>query len=183
MEMVEHPRRPVRLEGAQLVPHPDALATNCAVWFPVPDAVSGGPEAEAVPAVRLDGDRVRLTGIPFFPYHVAMGDEVHVREHEGALYAVEVVAAAPQLVVRIFSEASGVETERALVDPDSDEPFWGVMRALAPHSCWFERYSTSYAALLVPPSEWEYVNPFLDLRARTTDLRWELATPMRTAAA
>ncbi len=181
METVEHPRRPVRLVDGELEPWPDARASDCVVWFPVPDAVEGGggPEAEGVPAVRLDGDRARLTGIPFFPYHAGLGDEVQVREQDGALYCVEVVVASPDLVVRMFDEASAVSTEQALVDPQSDEPFWRVVRALAAHDVWFERYSSSYAALVVPQREWEYVRPFLDLKARVDGLRWELATPMR----
>jgi hypothetical protein len=180
MQMVEHPRRPVRLVDGELQPWPDARSSDCAVWFPVPDAVPGaGPEAEAVPAVRLDGDRARLTGIPFFPYHVGLGDEVQVREQDGAVYCVEVVLAAPDLVVRIFDEAGGVTTEQALVDPASDEPFWRIIRALAAHGCWFERYSTGYAALSVPPEEWEYVRAFLQLKARVENLQWELATPLR----
>lgn len=181
METVEHPRRPVRLVDGDLQPWPDAKASDCVVWFPVPDAVEGGggPEAEGVPAVRVDGDRARLTGIPFFPYHVGLGDEVQVREQDATLYCVEVVVAAPELVVRIFDAAGGVSTEQALVDPDSDEPFWRIARALAPHGCWFERYSTGYAALAVPPDEWEYVRAFLDLKARAEGLQWELATPLR----
>jgi hypothetical protein len=182
MEMVEHPRRPVRLVDGELEPWPDARASDSIVWFPVPDAVEGGggPEAEGVPAVRLDGDRARLTGIPFFPYHVGLGDEVQVRDQGGALYCVEVAVATPDLVVRIFDPAGGVSTERALSDPDSDEPFWRVIRAPAAHGVWFERYSTGYAALCVPRAEWEYVHPFLDLKARVDGLHWELATPMRT---
>jgi hypothetical protein len=186
MELVEHPRRPVRLEGGELVPHPDSLDANCAVWFPVPDAAegSGGPEAEAIPAVRLDGDRARLVGVPLFPYHLALGDEVQLREQDGGtLYGVEVVVASPDLVVRIFDAAGGVSTEQALTDPTSDEAFWRIARALAPHHCYFERYSTGYAALLVPPAEWEYVRPFLDLKSRAEGLQWELATPMRVPAA
>ena len=35
------------------------------------------------------------------------------------------------------------------------------------------------AALSVAQAEWEYVRPFLDLKARVDGLRWELATPMR----
>lgn len=183
MEIVEHPRRPARLEGTELVPHPDAAGADCVVWFPVPDAVDGGPQAEGVPARRLDGDRARLSGIPFFPYHAGFGDEVQVREQDEALYCVEVVRAAPQLVVRIFHEAGVVATEQALVDATSDEPFWRILRALAPHGVWFERYSTSYAALLVEPGEWEYVRAFLDLRSRADGLRFELATPLRAADA
>ncbi len=180
MQTVEHPRRPVRLRDGKLEPWPDARNADCVVWFPVPDADAGsGPEAEGVPAVRLDGDRARLAGIPFFPYHVGMGDEVQVREHEGALYCVEVVVAAPELVVRIFDEASTVGVEQALEDPASDEPFWRIARAFAPHGCWFERYSTSYAAFAVAPHEWQYVGAFLDLKARVEGLGFELATPMR----
>lgn len=183
METVEHPRRPVRLVDGDLVPWPDARASDCVVWFPVPDAVKGaGPQAEGVPAIRLDGDRARLTGLPFFPYHAGLGDEVQVREQDGTLYCVEVVVAAPDLVVRIFDAAAEVGAEQALTDPDSDEPFWRIARALAPHGCWFERYSTSYAALSVNPGEWEYVEPFLDLKARVEGLQWELATPMRVPA-
>ena len=154
------------------------------MWFPVPDAGegSGGPEAEGVPAIRLDGDRARLTGIPFFPYHVGLGDEVQVREQDGALYCVDVVVAAGDLVVRIFDEAGVVATEQALTDPESDEPFWRVARALAAHGVWFERYSTGYAALSIAPAEWEFVAPFLDLKSRADGLRWELATPMRVNA-
>lgn len=183
METVEHPRRPVRLVDGELEPWPDARSSDCIVWFPVPDAVEGGPEAEGIPAVRLDGDRARLTGIPFFPYHAGLGDEVQVREHDDAVYAVEVVLAAPDLTVRIFGEEGAVSTEQALADPDSDEPFWRFARALAPHGCWFERYSTTYAAFSVPPAEWEYVQPFLDLKSRVEGLRWELATPMRASVA
>lgn len=180
MQTVEHPRRPVRLVDGELQPWPDARASDCVVWFPVPDAIEGaGPEAEGVPAVRLDGDRARLTGIPFFPYHAGLGDEVQVREQDGTVYCVEVVVAAPELVVRIFDETGAVSTEQALADPDSDEPFWRVARALAPHGCWFERYSTGYAALSVAPEEWEYVRAFLDLKARVEGLQWELATPLR----
>jgi hypothetical protein len=181
METVEHPRRPVRLVAGALESHPDSKDANCVVWFPVPDAVEGGggPEAEGVPAVRLDGDRARIAGIPFFPYHVGFGDEVQVREQDGALYCVDVVVAQPELVVRIFDATGGVSTEQALSDPDSDEPFWRIARALAPHGCWFERYSTGYAALLVAPEEWEYVRSFLDLKSRAEGLQWELATPMR----
>lgn len=180
MHVVEHPRRPVRLVDGELEPWPDARASDCVIWFPVPDAAEGaGPEAEGVPAVRLDGDRARLTGIPFFPYHAGLGDEVQVREHEGALYCVEVVVAAPGIVVRIFDAEGSVTPEQALADPESDEPFWRVARALAPHGCWFERYSTGYAALSVPVDEWEYVRAFLDLKSRVEGLQWELATPMR----
>lgn len=181
METVEHPRRPVRLADGELEPWPDARASDCIVWFPVPDAVEGGggPEAEGVPAVRLDGDRARLTGIPFFPYHVGLGDEVQVRDQDGALYCVEVAVATTDLTVRIFDEAGGVTTEQALADPESDEPFWRVARALAAHDVWFERYSTGYAAFSVPRDQWEYVRPFLDLKSRADGLRWELATPMR----
>lgn len=181
MREVRHPRRPVRLEGGELIAHPLAREADCVVWFPVPDAVpeSGGPEIEAVPAVRLDGDRARLVGIPFFPYGVALGDELQVREHDSALAAVEVVHHAPDLGVRIFHAAGEVDTAQALEDPDSDEPFWRIARALAPHGVWFERYSTTYAALLVPPAEWDAVRAFLDLHARTTGLRFELATPER----
>lgn len=180
MMTVEHPRRPVRLIDGELQPWPDARATDCVVWFPVPDAVEGaGPEAEGVPAIRLDGDRARLTGIPYFPYHAGLGDEMEVRESDSALYAVRVVAAAPELVVRIFGEAGEVSTEQALTDPTSDEPFWRIVRALAPHGCWFERYSTTYAALALEPTEWEYARAFLDLKSRAEGLRWELATPLR----
>ena len=179
METVEHPRRPVRLVDGELVSHPDSKAADCVVWFPVPDAVEGGPQAEGVPAVRLDGDRARLVGIPLFPYHASLGDEVQVREHDDALYGVEVVVAAPDLTVRIFDGAGGVSTEQALVDPASDEPFWQVARALAPHGPWFERFSTGYAAFSVARDEWEYVRAFLDLRSRAHGLQWELATPMR----
>lgn len=183
MDTVEHPRKPVRLVDGALQAHPDASASDCVVWFPVPDAVPGsGPEAEGVPAIRLDGDRARLTGIPFFPYHVGLGDEVQVREQDGALYCVEVVHAAPELVVRIFDASGAVTTEQALVDPESDEPFWRIARALTAHGCWYERYSTGYAALVVDPAEWEYVQPFLDLKARVEGLQWELATPMRAPA-
>jgi hypothetical protein len=179
METVEHPRRPVRLAEGELASHPESRGADCVVWFPVPDAAEGGPQAEGVPAVRLDGDRARLVGIPFFPYHLGLGDEVQVREQDGTLYGVEVVVASPLLTVRIFDEAGGVTTEQALVDPESDEPFWAVARALALHGVWFERFSTGYAALAVDPGEWEYVRPFLDLRSRTSALQWELATPMR----
>jgi hypothetical protein len=180
MQTVEHPRRPVRLVDGVLEPWPDARASNCIVWFPVPDAVPGsGPEAEGVPAVRLDGDRARLTGIPFFPYHAGLGDEVQVLDSDGALSCVEVVRASRDLVVRIFDASGSVSTEQALADPEADEPFWRVVRALAPHGCWFERYSTGYAALSVDPGEWEYVRAFLDLKARVEGLQWELATPMR----
>ncbi|MCW2960054.1 MAG: hypothetical protein JWM25_1018 [Thermoleophilia bacterium] len=178
---VDHPRKPVRLDGGELLPHPDSLAANCLVWFPVPDATEGGPEAEGVPALRLDGDRARLTGIPFFPYHAGAGDEVQVREQDGTLYAVEVVAATSDLVVRVFDHDAQVDTEQALTDPQSDEPFWRIARALAPHGVWFERYSSSYAALQVTQPEWEYVRAFLDLRSRAEGLQWELATPMRDA--
>ncbi|MCW2927752.1 MAG: hypothetical protein JWM86_1720 [Thermoleophilia bacterium] len=182
METVEHPRRPVRLDAdGGLEPHPLAKGANCVVWFPVPDAVEGGggPEAEGVPAVRLDGDRARLVGIPYFPYHVALGDEVQVREQDSALYCVEVVVAAPELTVRIFDSDGEVSTEQALADPQSDEPFWRVARALAAHGVYFERYSSGYAALSIDPAEWEYVHPFLDLQSRATGVQWELATPMR----
>lgn len=181
MDTVEHPRRPVRLRDGDLEPHPEARDANCVVWFPVPDAVEGGggPEAEGVPAVRVDGDRARLVGIPFFPYHVGLGDEVQVRDEDGALYCVDVVVAAPDLTVRIFDAAGGVSPEQSMVDPTSDEPFWRIARALAPHDCWFERFSTDYAALAVPRREWEYVRPFLDLKSRAEGLQWELATPMR----
>jgi hypothetical protein len=183
MQTVEHPRRPVRLVDGELEPWPDARASDCVVWFPVPDAVDGvGPQAEGVPAIRLDGDRARLTGIPFFPYHAGLGDEVQVREQASTLYCVEVAIAAPELVVRVFDEAGSVSAEQALADPDSDEPFWRVARALAPHGCWFERYSTGYAAFAVAPSEWEYVRAFLDLKSRVEDLQWELATPLRAPA-
>lgn len=182
METVEHPRRPVRL-GADgtLEPHPLARTADCVVWFPVPDAVegSGGPEAEGVPAVRLDGDRARLVGIPYFPYHAALGDEVQVREQDSALYCVDVVLAASELTVRVFDRSGEVSTEQALADPDSDEPFWRVARALAQHGAWFERYSSGYAAFSISPQEWEYVHPFLDLQSRAQGLQWELATPMR----
>jgi hypothetical protein len=182
MQVVEHPRRPVRLVDGVLQPWPDAHASDCVVWFPVPDAVEGaGPEAEGIPAIRLDGDRARLTGIPLFPYHVGLGDEVQVRDTDGALYCVEVVVAAPELVVRIFDEGGSVGVSEALSEPDSDEPFWRIIRALAPHGCWFERYSTGYAALAVDPREWEYVRAFLDLKARVEGLQWELATPLRVA--
>lgn len=181
METVDHPRRPVRLSEGELLTHPDSRRADCIVWFPVPDARDGGPEAEGVPAIRLDGDRARLVGIPFFPYHAALGDEVQVREHDGALYCIEVVVASRTLTVRVFDEGGEVSTEQALVDPTSAEPFWQVARALAPHGCWFERYSSSYAALSVDPDEWEYVRAFLDLRSRAHGLQWELATPMRTA--
>lgn len=185
METVEHPRRPVRLAGGELVAYPEASSADCVVWFPVPDAVegAGGPEAEALPAVRLDGDRARIVGIPFFPYHVSLGDEVEVREHEGALACSEVVLAAPELTVRLFDAHGGVSTEQALTDAASDEPFWRIARALAPHDCWFERYSTSYSAFSVAPREWEYVEPFLDLKSRAEGLQWELATPMRVPGA
>jgi hypothetical protein len=184
MHVVEHPRRPVRLVDGELEPWPDARASDCIVWFPVPDSVEGsGPEAEGIPAVRLDGDRARLTGIPLFPYHAALGDEVQVRERDGTLYCVEVVVAAPRLVVRIFDPQHAVTTEQALTDPDSDEPFWRVARAIAPHGCWFERYSTGYAAMAVEPAEWEYVHAFLELKSRVEGLQWELATPMRVPAA
>ncbi|MCW2924044.1 MAG: hypothetical protein JWM98_1448 [Thermoleophilia bacterium] len=187
MRTVEHPRRPVRLVAGELQPWPDAVHTDCVVWFPVPDAEDGGLEAEGIPAVRLDGDRARLTGIPYFPYHVGLGDEVGVREGSGddagTLYALEVVSAAPELVVRTFDVDEGVTPEQALVDPDSDEPFWRTARALAPHGVWLERYSTTYAALAIPPEEWEYVHLFLDLKSRVDGLRWELATPMRVPPA
>lgn len=182
MQTVEHPRRPMRLDAGTLVPHPAARNANCVVWFPVPDAVGGGPEAEALPAERLDGDRARLCSIPYFPYHLGLGDEVQVREQDGTLYGVEVVLATADLTVRVFDDAATIDPEQALTDPDSDEPFWRIARALAAHHTWFERYSTSYAALHVPHEEWEYVQPFLDLRARVEGLRWELATPMRVAA-
>ncbi|MCW2955609.1 MAG: hypothetical protein JWO69_478 [Thermoleophilia bacterium] len=181
MDTVDHPRKPVRLDGDALLPHPLAADTNCVVWFPVPDATPGGPEAEGVPAQRLDGDRVRLTGIPFFPYHAGLGDEVHVREQDGTLYAVEVVEATSELVIRVFDDAAQVDPEQALTDPASDEPFWRLARALAAHGAWFERYSSNYAALQVDAVEWEYVQPFLDLRSRVEGLQWELATPMRVA--
>lgn len=184
MQTVDHPRRPVRLVDGELEPWPDARASDCVVWFPVPDAAEGGgPEAEGVPAVRLDGDRARLTGIPFFPYHVGLGDEVQLREQDGALYCVEVVVAAPDLVVRVFLPAAAVSPEQALADPDSDEPFWRIARALAPHGCWFERYATDYAAFSVAATEWEYVHAFLDLKARVEGLQWELATPLRAPSA
>ena len=183
MELVEHPRRPVRLDGEQLAPHPDAREADCIVWFPVPDAVEGGPEAEGVPAKRLDGDRARLCAIPLFPYHAALGDEVQVREQDGSIYCVEVVRAAPVIVARIFHEGGEVPTEQAISDPSSDEPFWKIARALAPHGVWFERYSTTYAALLIEPDEWEYVRAFLDLRQRATSLRYEVATPLRVPGA
>lgn len=179
METVEHPRRPVRLQDGALVTHPESHDADCIVWFPVPDAVEGGPQAEGVPAIRLDGDRARLVGIPFFPYHAALGDEVQVRPQDDALACVEVAIAAPQLTVRIFDETGGVSTEQALVDPTSDEPFWRIARALAPHGPWFERFSTGYAAFSVDPDEWEFVRAFLDLRSRAHGLQWELATPMR----
>ena len=179
METVEHPRRPVRLADGELVTHPDSRRADCVVWVPVPDAREGGLQAEGLPAIRLDGDRARVASIPFFPYHLALCDEVQVREQDGALYLVEVVAASSDLTVRVFDEGGGVSTEQAMVDPESDEPFWGIARALAPHGCWFERYSTGYAAMSVAPAEWEYVRPFLDLRARATALQWELATPLR----
>jgi hypothetical protein len=179
MDTVEHPRRPVRLADGELASHPDSHGADCVVWFPVPDAVEGGPQAEGVPAVRLDGDRARIAAIPYFPYHLGIGDEVQVREQDGTLYGVEVVVASAQLTVRIFDAEGGVSTEQALIDPESDEPFWGIVRALAPHGVWFERYSTGYAALSIDPAEWEYVRPFLDLRSRATGLQWELATPMR----
>ena len=179
VETVEHPRRPVRLQDGDLIVHPAAKETDCVVWFPVPDGGTGGPEAEGVPAIRLDGDRARLTGIPFFPYHVSLGDEVQVREQDGSLYCVDVVRASPKLAVRIFDPSGGIATEQALADPEADEPFWRIARALAPHGCWFERYSTGYAALAVEPDEWEYVRPFLELKARVEGLHWELATPMR----
>lgn len=183
MELVEHPRRPARLQDGELVAHVDARAADCVVWFPVPDAAEGGPEAEGVPAHRLDGDRARLCGIPFFPYHAGFGDEVQVREQDGALYCVEVVHATPQLVARVFIEGGDVPAEEALTDPTVDEPFWRIMRALAPHGVWFERHSTGYAALLVEPDEWEYVRAFLDLRTRTGDIRFEVATPLREPVA
>lgn len=171
----------MRLNGGALEPHPDSRAANCVVWFAVPDSVSGGPEAEGVPAVRLDGDRVRLAGIPYFPYHAGIGDEVHVREQDGALYNVEVLVAASDLTVRVFDDVAGITTEQALTNPASDEPFWRIAHALAAHAVWFERYSTSYAALSVPVEEWEYVRSFLDLKERVEGLRWELATPMRVS--
>jgi hypothetical protein len=179
VETVEHPRRPVRLVDGELATHPDSRRADCVVWLPVPDAEEGGLQAEGLPAIRLDGDRVRIASIPFFPYHVALCDEVQVREQDGALYFVEVVEAASSLTVRIFDAEGGVSTEQAMVDPESDEPFWGIARALAPHGCWFERYSTGYAAMSVDPAEWEYVRPFLELRSRATGLQWELATPLR----
>jgi len=182
METVEHPRRPVRLVDDTLEVWPDARSSDCIVWFPVPDAEEGGPEAEGVPAIRLDGDRARLTGIPFFPYHAGLSDEVRVQERDSTVYAVEVVAAAPELVVRLFAQGGAITTEQAMVDPGSDEPFWRIVHALAPHGCWFERYSTDYAALAVPPAEWEYVRAFLDLKYRAEALQWELATPLRVPA-
>jgi len=182
VQTVEHPRRPLRLEGGELVSHPGARGADCVVWFPVPDAQEGAPEAEGIPARRLDGDRARLCGIPFFPYHAGFGDEVQIRELDGTIYAVEVVVATSDLVVRVFDEVSGlVDLETAMADPGADEPFWRMARALAPHGCWFERYTTNYAALLVPADEWEYVRPFLELKARVENIGWELATPMRTA--
>jgi hypothetical protein len=188
VETVEHARRPARLERGELVPHPESLATDCVAWFPVPDAVPGGYEAEGVPAQRLDGDRVRLTGIPLFPYHVGLGDEVQVREQDGVLYAVEVVVADPSLVVRMFfteaREVLGQQQPGATAGTEeTDAPWWRVMRALAPHGCWFEQHASDYAAMAVDPAEWEYVRPFLELQERAGHLRWELATPLRATEA
>jgi hypothetical protein len=183
METVEHPRRPIRLEDGELTPYEDARASDCIVWFPVPDALEeGGPQVEGVPAIRLDETHARLTGIPFFPYHVGLGDEVELLDTDGTLSAVEVSVASSALVVRIFHEAGSIPIEDALADPSSDEPFFRILRALAPHRCWFERYSSNYAALSVEVEEWEYVESFLDLRSRAEGLRFELATPMRTRA-
>lgn len=186
MDTVSHPRRPSRLAGSELEAHPDARHADCIVWCAVPDAPADGtgPQAEGVPAVRVDGDRVRLVGIPFFPYHLALGDEVQVHERAGALYLVEVAVAAPELTVRVFDPAmAATDPDAALSDPGSDEPFWRILRALSAHGIWFERYTTSYAALSIPPQEWQYVEPFLDLKARVEGLQWELATPLRAAAA
>lgn len=185
MELVEHPRRPVRLMDGQLEPWPESGQSDCIVWFSVPDAVEGGggPEAEALPAIRLDGDRARLTSIPFFPYHLGLADEVQVKEHQGALYGEQVIRAAPELTVRLFNEASAITLEDALFDPESDEPFWRIVKAISIHGCWFERYTTSYAAFAVDPKEWEYIKPFLELKERIEGLQWELATPLRSAPA
>jgi hypothetical protein len=183
METVEHPRRPIRLHDGELGAYDDARASDCIVWFPVPDALDeGGPQVEGIPGVRIDETHARLTGIPFFPYHVGLGDEVELLDVDGTLSAVEVEIAAPQLVVRLFHEAGSIPIEDAISDPASDEPFFRILRALAPHGCWFERYSSNYAAMSVEAGEWEYVQAFLDLRSRAEGLRYELATPMRVAS-
>ncbi|MBC7461690.1 MAG: hypothetical protein H7287_10045 [Thermoleophilia bacterium] len=181
METVEHPRRPVRLVDGELVPYDDARVSDCVVWFPVPDALDeGGPQVEGLPAVRIDQTHARLTGVPFFPYHLGLGDEVELLDVDGTLSAVEVTVAARVVVARVFHEGADIPIEEALADPPSDEPFYRILRALAPHGCWFERYSSNYAALSVDVEEWEYVEAFLDLRSRTEGLRYEVATPMRT---
>jgi len=187
MDTVEHPRRPARVgNSGELEAHPDARAADCIVWCAIPDAPEDGSglQAEGVPAVRVDGDRARLVGIPYFPYHLALGDEVQIREQDGTLYCVDVALAAPELTVRVFEPTTAERAaEELLSEPTADEPFWRILHALAPHGVWFERYSASYAALSVPPQEWQYVQPFLDLKGRVEGLQWELATPLRTPTA
>lgn len=152
----------------------DAVASDCIVWFDIPRADDAEElrgqthaEAEAIPAVRVDGDLVRVTGIPFFPYHVGLGDEVTVREHEGVLYAVDVSRAAPVLTVRVFFTGS------------DDEAWWQMAQVLAPHRVWLEQLTMSYSALAIDTDEWPYVRMWLDARKRHGLLDWEHATPMR----
>lgn len=205
MEQALHARRPARLEDGELVAHPEALKTDCIAWFPVPEGADGGFEAEGVPAVRLDGDRVRLTGIPFFPYHAGLCDEVAVNERDGTIYAVEVVRAASELTVRVFHAATRLPTtspgddggvrgggpEDATHAPDTpgdprrgteEFAWWRVVRALSPHGIWFEQLRDDYTALSVPAAEWTYVGAFLDLKQRAGELQFEVATPIRVPA-
>src|SRR3712207_6503530 len=93
----EHPSRATRGCGDRYVVHPDALAEDCTVWFPLEDE----DEWEGLLAQRLSQDRARICAVPLFAYDVNLDDLVEVTPGPEPPVAVRVVTDAGNCTFRV----------------------------------------------------------------------------------
>ena len=128
----EHPAKPVRLQGDDMVV---LDAGDETVWFYL-DADGW----EGLHARRLAPDLARIAAVPVFAYGVGLGDEVQVRESdEGAAVATAVVRSAGNVTFRvIFPAQAGAEAA---------DHWRSLLTGLAPYGCWLDVWSPQLVAV------------------------------------
>jgi hypothetical protein len=155
----EHPSRASGFRGGELVVHPDAAESDCTVWFYYE------PERwEGLLAVRVEADRVRISGVPYWIYDVNLGDEFRVVESaEGALVAEERTHESSSYTFRVIFDRA---------DPDDDR--WRqLMSGLAPYDCWFDVRTPRFLAISAPAEHAQAVADLLAAREQSGELQYE----------
>lgn len=157
-EYREHPGRPVRRSGADIVVLGEGDLT---VWFYL-DADEGW---EGLAARGLDGGRARVCAVPVFAYGVGLGDEVAVEDRDGATVATGLVREAGNATFRVIFPRHNA--------PEPDERWRSLLDDLAAHDCWIDVYSPQLVAVSAAPPAADAVAAYLGGREERGELAFE----------